>query len=164
MAHGGASLRATAIMPMVALCRREVNCPDRRPAGELQRQCHSRRRCTALLCGAQLLQRCTASGGGRPRRGGPLAVHPYLLLQVCVGWACVQSTCVKLLAAGCCESHSKVLATSGSPGVLVQGSGFVARFDSLSPSACCRVGDPELGWSDEFNFTMPPEAHQVMLS
>lgn len=26
----------------------------------------------------------------------------------------------------------------------------------------CRVGDPELGWSDEFNFTMPPEAHQVL--
>jgi hypothetical protein len=23
-----------------------------------------------------------------------------------------------------------------------------------------RVGDPDLGWSDEFNFTMPPEAHQ----
>jgi len=28
---------------------------------------------------------------------------------------------------------------------------------------CYRVGDPQLGWSEEFNFTMPREAHQVRI-
>lgn len=37
------------------------------------------------------------------------------------------------------------------------------QISNVCHPVCFRVGDPDLGWSDEFNFTMPPEAHQVLL-
>lgn len=41
--------------------------------------------------------------------------------------------------------------------------GCMVVSDKLN-NADCRVGDPDLGWSEEFNFTMPPVAHQVSLN